>query len=83
MAIFKKAEEKTAIKTALNTFFASKGTTLHAFCKDKKNELDYSQVHQKISRGNIDEEYVNKLIAKVDKAYKLQKFGSTFMVSKL
>lgn len=81
MAVFKKEDEKAKIRIALNAFFASKGTTLYAFCND--NGIDYSATHQKINRGHVDEEFVNGIIKKVDKLYKLQRFGSTFMVSKL
>lgn len=78
--IYKKKEEKEAIKRALSAFMATNGTSISK--AGSEMGLNANSVWQKLNRGSVDTEFVDKLIKHVDKKFSLQKFGSTFMVSK-
>lgn len=78
--LVKDQEKKKEIKRALNAFLAVNGKTLSEVAKELK--IDPNAAWQKLNRGTLDVEFVNKVIKQVNKEYSLQQFGKTFMVSR-
>lgn len=77
---FTSETEKEGVKRAFNTFLAQRGIKFKALCL--KKGLDYSKEYQKIYRGNIKEEDVNRLARLIDPAVSLRSINNTFVINR-
>jgi lambda repressor-like predicted transcriptional regulator len=78
-----KYTEKTEIdgvKKALKVFLAQQGTTLKELCG--KHGLNYNSVYQKVNRGHVDEEEINKIAALIDPCFTLRKINNTYIINR-
>lgn len=73
-------EEKEGVKRAFNTFLAQRGIKFKNLCLEKG--LDYSKEYQKINRGHINEEDVNRIVKLVDPAVSLKRINNTFVINR-
>lgn len=73
-------EEKDGVRRALNTFLAQRGVKFKNLCEEKG--LDYSKEYQKINRGNIDEDDVNRIVKLVDPLVSLKRINNTFVINR-
>lgn len=74
-------EHKKAIKIAVDTFLSSRGTNLRAVARS--NSKNYNTLFGQIkpSKGFVDEEKVNAIIALVDPKFKLHLVNKTFLIT--
>lgn len=72
--------EIEGVKTALKVFLAQRGTTLKKVCEE--NGENYNSIYQKVNRGQIDGEEINRIAALVDPSCTLRKIGNTYVINR-